>query len=130
MPRRYQSRIGLLDSSPPSAAVQTEPEQDVMGYPRPQLRRSDWWSLNGVWEFQLDADGEILHPGPVDWARTIEVPFSPETSQSGVNDTGLYRACWYRRRFSAPSVHPDQRLILHFGAVDYHASVWFNGSLL
>jgi len=101
-----------------------------MGYPRPQLRRGDWLSLNGPWEFELDPDAELTLPRQVAWSKTILVPFSPETRMSGVMDTGLYRACWYRRRFSAPELGPEIRLILHFGAVDYHATVWFNGTRL
>jgi beta-galactosidase/beta-glucuronidase len=66
----------------------------------------------------------------VAWSRQIEVPFSPETSRSGIGDTGLYRACWYRRSFSAPARSEGQRLVLHFGAVDYHCTVWLNGARL
>jgi hypothetical protein len=131
VPRRYQSRIGQLDSSPPPTSLTADPAgEDVMGYPRPQLRRDEWLSLNGTWEFQLDAEAELSRPEQVSWTRSIEVPFSPETSRSGISDTGLYRACWYRRRFSVPSCNEGQRLILHFGAVDYHATVWVNGTRL
>jgi beta-galactosidase/beta-glucuronidase len=101
-----------------------------MGYPRPQLRRAEWFSLNGHWDFQMDADAELAQPGQLTWPSTILVPFSPETERSGVADTGLYRACWYRRRFAAPNCDAEQRLILHFGAVDYHATVWLNDRLL
>ena len=69
-------------------------------------------------------------PGDVDWDDTIEVPFSPETSASGVENTGFYRACWYRRRVETPVLRPGQRLVLHFGAVDYLAKVWVNGTAL
>lgn len=58
------------------------------------------------------------------------VPFSPETAASGIHDTGFYRAVWYRRKFTAPELGSGSRLILHFGAVDYHATVWLNGSLV
>jgi beta-galactosidase/beta-glucuronidase len=101
-----------------------------MGYPRPQLRREEWYSLNGAWDFELDVDAELTLPRQVAWSRTIQVPFSPETPRSGIGDTGLYRACWYRKRFTAPSSSDGQRLILHFGAVDYHATVWLNGTRL
>ncbi len=99
-----------------------------MGYPRPQLRREEWFSLNGAWDFQLDAEAELTRPKQLSWPSVIQVPFSPETPRSGIGDTGLYRACWYRRRFTAPECSSGQRLILHFGAVDYHATVWLNGS--
>jgi beta-galactosidase/beta-glucuronidase len=131
VPRRYQSRIGLLESSPPDAAPSADLiEQDAMGYPRPQLRRAEWFSLNGVWDFCLDGEAELTRPIQVSWHTSIQVPFTPETQRSGVADTGLYRACWYRRRFTAPELQPGERLILHFGAVDYHASAWLNGTRL
>jgi hypothetical protein len=130
MPRRYQSRIGLLESSPPESLGSGEPGSDPLEYPRPQLRRAPWWSLNGTWEFEIDAEMELSHPKHVRWGSRIVVPFSPETRQSGIANTGLYRACWYRRFFSAPSLEDGQRLMLHFGAVDYHATVWLNGTLL
>ncbi|HEY2774694.1 MAG TPA: glycoside hydrolase family 2 TIM barrel-domain containing protein [Candidatus Binatia bacterium] len=96
------------------------------GYPRPQLQRDSWISLNGRWEFALDPKGAT---GVLDvvWRDIIEVPFSPETARSGIHDTGMYTACWYRRRFVSPPLPPDKRLLLHFGAVDHHATVWLNG---
>ncbi|HET7541970.1 MAG TPA: glycoside hydrolase family 2 TIM barrel-domain containing protein [Polyangiaceae bacterium] len=100
-----------------------------MGYPRPLLRRRHWRSLNGSWEFAIDADDTHSHPDQVEWAGRIEVPFAPETVRSGVADTGLYKACWYRCKFEAPSLGENERVILHFGAVDYHATVWIDGTL-
>jgi beta-galactosidase/beta-glucuronidase len=96
-------------------------------YPRPMLVRPDWWSLNGPWEFSLDRDGAGDAPGAVGFDRTILVPFAPETDASGIGDTGFYTACWYRRTFEAPSLENGQRLLLHFGAVDYCAEVWIDG---
>jgi beta-galactosidase/beta-glucuronidase len=100
------------------------------GYPRPQLRRDTWWSLNGEWDFAIDAASLWRKPNDVDWDDTIEVPFAPETAASGVENTGFYRACWYRRRIETPVLLPGQRLVLHFGAVDYQARVWVNGTAL
>jgi len=99
-------------------------------YPRPQLQRAAWTSLNGPWEFALDAAAGWVAPAEVQWNATINVPFSPETSASGIGDTSFYRACWYRRSFDAPPLSADQRLILHFGAVDTHATVWVNDQLV
>ena len=58
------------------------------------------------------------------------MPFSPETARSGIGDTGLYRACWYRRRVEVPELGSEQRLILHFGAVDHDATVWIDNVLV
>lgn len=97
------------------------------GYPRPQLRRDRWWCLNGLWQFALDPDAVWPLPADVVWDRSITVPFTPETSASGVQETGFYAACWYRREFDAPPHQPGERVLLHFGAVDYQATVWVNG---
>lgn len=99
------------------------------GYPRPQLRRAGWVSLNGTWDFAIDAEALLPAPTAVSWDRQITVPFSPETDQSGVSDQGFYRACWYRRGFDAPLMLEGDRLLLNFGAVDHSATVWVNGAL-
>jgi beta-galactosidase/beta-glucuronidase len=97
------------------------------GYPRPQLERKEWQSLNGRWDFAIDPDGVWTHPNDVAWSGTIEVPFAPETPASGVGNTGFFRAVWYRRTVSQPPLADGQRTLLHFGAVDYKATVWING---
>lgn len=127
MLRRHLSQIGLPNSAPPPAPE--EPDADPMGYPRPQFRRRHWRSLNGHWDFAIDTDGVRSHPDQVEWTSRIEVPFAPETARSGIGDTGLYRACWYRRTFEAPALESGERLLLHFGAVDYHATIWIDGTL-
>lgn len=86
-------------------------------------------SLDGSWDFCIDADASRLSPEEVNWDRTIRVPFAPETPLSGVHDTGLYRRVWYRRTFGRPRFPTGHRVILHFGAVDYEATVWVNGKL-
>ncbi len=97
------------------------------GYPRPQMERSEWTSLDGEWDFSIDANAEVRLPKLVDWNARINVPFSPETSASGVGNTGFFCAVWYRRSFERPSLVGGERLLLHFGAVDYAATVWVNG---
>ena len=99
------------------------------GYPRPQLRRDEWISLNGEWECMLDREGACSNPDQITWDRTIVVPFALETTRSGIGETGFCTACWYRRRFTAPALAPGERLLLHFGAVDFAATVWVNGAL-
>ena len=98
------------------------------GYPRPLLARAGWASLNGTWELSLDPEGRWQLPDEVPFRSRIEVPFSPETPASGIGDTGFYRRVWYRRRFTAPRLRDGERLLLHFGAVDWAATVWVNGS--
>src|SRR3954463_12252341 len=99
-------------------------------YPRPQLRRDRWRSLDGRWQFATDAHARWRRPEEVSWDRTIEVPFAPETARSGVGDTSFYVACWYRRTVDPPALTDGERLVLHFGAVDYRATVWVDRSLV
>lgn len=85
-------------------------------YPRPRVRRDRWVNLNGEWEFGA---------GPVPrFDRRILVPFAPQASLSGIGERSPGDLLWYRRRFDAV---PADRLLLHFGAVDYRATVWVNG---
>jgi beta-galactosidase/beta-glucuronidase len=98
------------------------------GYPRPQLQRDHWYSLNGLWDFAFDIEGERSHPDLVDWSTQIVVPFSPETAASGLGKTGFTRVCWYRKRCEVPACRAGQRWILHFGAVDWQATIWVNGA--
>ncbi len=99
-------------------------------HPSPQHRRRDWTPLDGPWDFALDPEARWHTPIDVAWDRTIQVPFAPETAASGVGDTSFYRACWYRRTVTPPALPPGGRLLLHFGAVDYEATVWANGRLV
>jgi beta-galactosidase/beta-glucuronidase len=100
------------------------------GYPRPQLVRGEWLPLNGAWEFSLDPEGSWRLPADVPFERRIRVPFAPETPASGIGDTGFYRACWYRREVAVSRPENGERVLLHFGAVDYSATVWINGALV
>ena len=88
------------------------------------------WKLYEIEEeLTPDPEGRWEMPAEVEWTATIAVPFSPETPASGIGDTGFYRRCWYRRTFEAPPLAPGERLLLHFGAVDWAATVWINGVL-
>jgi beta-galactosidase/beta-glucuronidase len=105
---------------------------DEYTYPRPQLRRKRWTSLNGPWRFAFDPAARWRFPADVpEWPLAIEVPFAPESERSGVGDRGFHRACWYQRDFEVPNVaeikRSGERVLLHFGAVDYEARVWING---
>src|SRR5438045_5410118 len=99
------------------------------GYPRPQLRREGWLSLNGPWDFALDPDAAITVPERITWAGGITVPFSPETVSSGIGDRSFYSACWYRKLVDVGRACPGERVVLHFGAVDHEAAVYVNGAL-
>jgi beta-galactosidase/beta-glucuronidase len=92
------------------------------------LRRAQWESLNGPWRFTFDDGLRYRSPAEIrHWSHTILVPFAPESRRSGIADTGFHRACWYEREFECPEPEGGGRVILHFGAVDYHARIWING---
>ncbi|WP_017718278.1 glycoside hydrolase family 2 protein [Kamptonema formosum] len=100
-----------------------------MAYPRPQLQRRNWMSLNGRWKFTFDDEGRFARPCDIgEWSSTIEVPFAPESPRSGIGDTGFHPHCWYEREFDLPV--GEGRVLLHFGAVDYRARVWVNGQFI
>ncbi len=99
-------------------------------YPRPQLVRDEWLNLNGEWDFEIDyaksgeqrdfykrekLDGKII------------VPFCPESKLSGIGNTDFMECVWYRKNFEIPKNWESKNIILHFGAVDYHAVVYVNG---
>jgi beta-galactosidase/beta-glucuronidase len=107
-------------------------DQTPVLHPRPRVTRADWVDLNGTWQFAYDdADaglGERWPENPGKFDRQIVVPFAPESEMSGIGDTGFHPVLWYRRTFAAPAT--AGRVLLHFGAVDYRASVWVNGDLV
>lgn len=125
MAQRHLARLGVAHVGP---AVRKEEPGDVHGYPRPMLRREEWTSLNGPWQFALEIDACVRDPKAVAYDATIQVPFSPETKRSGISNTGLYASCWYRREIDSKDLGADERLVLHFGAVDYEATVWVDGT--
>ena len=99
-------------------------------YPRPQFVRPSWMNLNGQWQFEIDhgASGRargLVEKNPLD--MTITVPFCPESDISGVGYKDFMAAVWYRRTFTLPGEAAGQRVILHFGAVDYKCEAWVNG---
>lgn len=98
-------------------------------YPRPQFVREQWLCLNGEWEFEMDPGDTGLERGLLD--RTlknhIQVPFCPESKLSGIGHTDFMNAVWYRRTVKVPAEWAGSRILLHFQAVEYDATVWVNG---
>ena len=58
---------------------------------------------------------------------TIIVPFSMESTRSGIGDRFFHPCVWYLKRFRIPESWAESRILLNFGAVDYRATVWVNG---
>lgn len=106
-------------------AYEVDPANPLPEYPRPQMVRDAWLNLNGLWEFQGGAAGEAV-PAGQSLTGEILVPFPVESAISGVMEH--YERLWYRRQFEIPAQWDGQRVLLHFGAVDWEAQVYVNGS--
>ena len=96
-------------------------------YPRPRFVRRRWKTLDGSWGFSVC---DALTPDEVNWERRVQVPYPPESSRSEVGEQDFHLVVWYRRNFEIPNEWREQRVTLHFGAVDYEARVWVNGQLV
>ena len=93
-------------------------------YPRPQLVRKDWLSLNGLWDLAITSKEATR----ATFDTQILVPFPVESALSGVmRPVSENERIWYRRAFEVPRKWRGRRVLLHFGAVDFETTVWVNG---
>ena len=102
-------------------------------HPNPQWERDTWKNLNGTWEFEFDfgcsaVERRLWEKERFD--REILVPFCPESRLSGIGYTDFINGVAYRRNFELSQEELSGRVLLHFGAVDYEASVYVNGTLV
>ena len=92
-------------------------------YPRPQMVRERWTNLNGDWDYAVTSVTNT--PGrPEKWDGKIRVPFAIESALSGVGrllkpDEFL----WYTRKIVCDP-RPGERILLHFGGVDFRTMVF------
>ncbi|MGI8748889.1 MAG: glycoside hydrolase family 2 protein, partial [Deinococcus sp.] len=106
---------------------------EYSAHPRPLLEREHWQSLDGSWQFAFDNVQRWRRPAEVVFDRHIVVPYPPESEASGIHDPSFHHTLWYRREVvpELPAgAEPGEALWLHFGAVDYQATVWVNGQLV
>lgn len=126
--------VGAAEWKPAAAALMTRwakevsPQNALPEYPRPQMVRSQWLNLNGLWQLDLKADEGDAAPVGKDLPQTILVPFPVESALSGVMQPA--DRVWYRRTFEVPEGWKGNRILLHFGAVDWEATVYVNGKEL
>ncbi|MEV7626269.1 AbfB domain-containing protein [Actinoplanes sp. NPDC089786] len=96
-------------------------------YPRPQLTRPDWQSLNGIWQFARASNTNTPPVGQT-LAEEVLVPYPIESALSGImrHENFMY----YRKNFTVPAGWSGRNVQLNFGAVDWQSKVWVNGTLL
>ena len=106
-------------------AKKVSPKNVHREYPRPQMVRKDWMNLNGLWEYAIQSRDRQQ---PDSFDGQILVPFPVESALSGVmKAVGEENRLWYRRSVKIPKKWASRRVLLHFGAVDWDATVWVNG---
>ena len=108
--------------------AKVDPRHPLPEYPRPQMTRPQWVNLNGLWDYAVTAKDA---PAPAKFEGRILVPFGIESALSGVKKPlGPEQRFWYRRNFTTPDLSGGKRLLLHFGAVAWQATVYVNGKSL
>jgi len=113
-------------------------------YPRPQLQRSEWQNLNGIWRYQNASSLNAVNNPPFNstLANEVLIPSCLESGLSGTfarsnlrtstdSFTGIQGTnafySWFSTSFTVPTGWTGDRVLLNFGAVDYEATVFVNG---
>ncbi len=107
---------------------QVTPDNAWREYPRPQFVRARWQNLNGLWDYAITGK---TAPPPTTFQGQALVPFPIESSLSGVGKVlQPDQRLWQHRTFRLPADWQGDRILLHFGAVDYESTLWINGGLV
>ncbi|UPK71796.1 glycoside hydrolase family 2 protein [Chitinophaga filiformis] len=105
-------------------AKDVNPNNPFSEYPRPQMVRSNWCNLNGLWEYTIT---DLQNAVPSRYEGRILVPYPLESALSGVERSlQPYQNLWYMRTFDKPVLKDGDRVLLHFGAVDWQATIYIN----
>ena len=104
------------------------PDNAWREYPRPQFVRERWLNLNGLWSYAITPK---TVPAPTKFDGQMLVPYPVESSLSGVGKVlRPDQRLWQKRQFNVPADWKGERILLHFGAVDYECMLWINGGLV
>ena len=124
---KREHRDLLMDQYEDELSLESAP------YPRPQLCRDSFYSLNGTWDIKMSSSRQI----PKEWTQTIRVPYPPQAYLSEYDmqfthhgmrkKPKVYDHFWYRRKFALSTDFLKERVLLHFDAVDQIAVIYLNG---
>ena len=109
-----------------------DPENPILNeYPRPQLKREGWTNLNGTWDYTRKAKEDFgTYKATDTYRQQILVPFPIESALSGIMDDDYAtqnKAYAYKRIVSIAKPTDNKRVMLNFGAVDWHSIIFING---
>ena len=103
-------------------------------YPKMQFKRENWRNLNGEWNYELDDSCSGIERKLFEerdaFPKKIIVPFAPQSALSGVECKDFIRGIWYQKKVDITAKELEGVIRLHFGAVDYEAMLYVNGSLV
>lgn len=98
-------------------------------YPRPQLRRDAWLSLDGIWTYQPASSDGDPQPPRLPLQKEVLVPSCIESALSGIQEMGVTNMLFGTQFTVPPRWANNHRVLLHFEAADYEATVFVNGAV-